>query len=74
MAAAGEGELRSRNVNGSVEGTISNGRISALVTTNGYAAAFSVITHGTKQSANIGSKGELRGVSISLARGNEASV
>lgn len=60
----------SRNVNGSVEGTISNGEISALVTTNGYAATFSVITRGTKQSVNISSKGQLRGVAISLARSN----
>lgn len=60
----------SRGVNGSIQGSISNGQISALVQTNGYAATFSVITRGNKQSVNISSKGELRGVTISLARGN----
>lgn len=60
----------SRNVNGSVQGSINNGEINALVQTNGYAATFNVVTRGNKQSVNISSKGELRGVTISLARGN----
>jgi hypothetical protein len=60
----------SRGVSGSIQGSISNGQISALVQTNGYAATFSVITRGNKQSVNISSKGELRGVTISLARSN----
>jgi hypothetical protein len=60
----------SRGVNGSIQGSIANGQINALVQTNGYAATFSVATRGNKQSVNISSKGELRGVTISLARGN----
>jgi hypothetical protein len=60
----------SRGVNGSIQGKVSNGEISALVQTNGYAATFNVVTRGNKQSVNISSKGELRGVTISLARGN----
>jgi hypothetical protein len=69
-ALTGSWSEASRGVNGSVEGSIANGQISALVQTNGYAASFSVITRGNKQSVNISSKGELRGVTISLARGN----
>ena len=60
----------SRNVNGSIQGSVNNGEISALVQTNGYAATFNVVTRGNKQSVNISSKGELRAVTISLARGN----
>lgn len=60
----------SRGVNGSIQGSIANGQINALVQTNGYVATFSVVTRGNKQSVNISSKGELRAVTISLARGN----
>jgi len=60
----------SRGVNGIVEGSISNGQVTAMVQTNGYAATFNVVTRGNRQSVNISSKGELRGVTISLAKGN----
>lgn len=60
----------SRGVNGSVEGSISNGQVTALVQTNGYAATFNVTTRGNKQSVAISSKGELRAVNISLAKSN----
>lgn len=60
----------SRNVNGSIQGSIANGQIDALVQTNGYAATFNVVTRGNRQSVNISSKGELRAVNITLARGN----
>lgn len=60
----------SRGVNGTVEGSVSNGQVNALVQTNGYAATFNVTTRGNRQSVNISSKGELRGVTISLAKSN----
>lgn len=60
----------SRGVNGTVEGSIANGQVTAMVQTNGYAATFNVVTRGNKQSVNISSKGELRGVTISLAKTN----
>jgi len=60
----------SRGVNGTVEGSIANGQVTALVQTNGYAATFNVTTRGNRQSVNISSKGELRGVTISLAKSN----
>lgn len=69
-ALTGSWSEASRGVNGTVEGSISNGQISALVQTNGYAATFNITTRGNKQSVHISSKGELRGVTISLARSN----
>ena len=60
----------SRGVNGTVEGSVENGQVTALVQTNGYAATFNVVTRGNKQSVAISSKGELRDVTISLARSN----
>ena len=69
-AISGSWSEATRNVNGSVEGSISNGQVNALVQTNGYAATFNVTTRGNKQSVAISSKGELRAVNISLAKGN----
>ena len=59
-----------RNVNGGIDGSISGQDITALVTTNGYAATFNVSTRGGKQNINIASKGELRGVTMSLSKAN----
>lgn len=59
-----------RNVNGTVEGTVANGQVSALVTANGYAATFSMTSRGNRQTVNISSKGEVRGVNVSLSRGS----
>lgn len=58
-----------RNINGDVQGTISDGQVTALVQTNGYAATFNITTRGNRQSVAINSKGELRAVNISLTRG-----
>lgn len=59
----------SRGVNGTVEGSVADGQVSALVQANGYAATFNVSTRGNRQSVNISSKGELRGVTINLLKG-----
>lgn len=58
----------SRGVNGSVEGRVRDGEVTALVQTNGYAATFNISTHGKRQSIAIASKGELRAVNISLTK------
>ena len=58
-----------RNINGDVQGSISDGQVTALVQTNGYAATFNITTRGNKQTVAINSKGELRAVNISLTRG-----
>lgn len=60
----------SRNVAGTIEGSIVNGQVNALVTTNAFAATFNMSMRGNRQSVVISSKGELRGVNISLARSN----
>lgn len=58
----------SRGVNGTVEGRVSGGQVTALVQTAGYAATFNISTRGNKQTVAIASKGELRAVNISLSR------
>jgi hypothetical protein len=58
----------SRGVNGTVEGRVSGGQVTALVQTAGYAATFNISTRGNKQTIAISSKGELRAVNISLSR------
>lgn len=68
-AISGSWSEASRGVNGGIEGSISNGQVNALVTANGYAATFSMTARGGRQSVNISSKGEIRGVNISLGRG-----
>lgn len=60
----------SRNVAGTIEGSIVNGQVNALVTANAFAATFNMSMRGNRQSVVISSKGELRGVNITLARGN----
>ncbi len=59
-----------RNVNGSLDGSISGSEITALVQTNGYAATFNISTKGGKQNINIASKGELRSVTMALSKAN----
>ena len=69
-AFVGSWSEETRNVNGSIDGTISGQDITALVQTNGYAATFNVSTRGGKQNINIASKGELRSVTMALSKGN----
>lgn len=59
----------SRNVNGSLQGKAGGGRIEVFVEAAGFAASLSLTTHGNKQSVAISSKGEIRGVNISMTRG-----
>lgn len=59
---------QSRNINGNLQGRASNGRIEVFVEAAGFAANLTVTTHGNKQSVSINSKGEIRGVNITLVR------
>ncbi|MBY0381585.1 MAG: hypothetical protein K2W78_06685 [Xanthobacteraceae bacterium] len=59
----------SRGVNGTVDGRVSGGNVTARVETNGYVASFNISTKGGRQSVVIASPGDLRGVNISLTRG-----
>lgn len=67
-ALSGSWTETSRDLNGTVEGRVLDGEITALVQTAGYAAVFNVVTRGNRQSIEITSKGDLRAVSISLTR------
>lgn len=59
----------SRNIFGELRGRASDGRIEVFVEAAGFAANLTVTTHGNKQSVSIDSKGEIRGVSITLVKG-----
>lgn len=59
----------SRNINGELQGTAGGGQIEVFVEAAGFAANLSLTTRGNKQSVQISSKGEIRGVQISMVRG-----
>lgn len=67
-AVTGNWSEQSRNINGNLQGRASDGRIEVFVEAAGFAANLTVTTHGNKQSVSINSKGEIRGVNITLVR------
>jgi hypothetical protein len=58
----------SRNVNGNLQGTAGGGRIDVFVEAAGFAANLTLTTNGNKQSVQISSKGEIRGVNITMVK------
>ena len=58
----------SRNVNGDLQGTAGGGQIEVFVQANGFAANLTLRTNGNKQTVQISSKGEIRGVNITMTR------
>lgn len=58
----------SRNVNGNLQGTAGGGRIEVFVEAAGFAANLTLTTTGNRQSVQISSKGEIRGVNITMVR------
>ncbi len=58
----------SRNVFGSLQGTVGAGQIEVFVEANGFAANLTLRTNGNKQTVSISSKGEIRGVSITMVK------
>src|SRR5437764_8383295 len=58
-----------RNIFGNLQGTAGGGQIEVFVEANGFAANLSLRTNGTKQTVQISSKGEIRGVNITMTRG-----
>ncbi len=58
----------SRNIFGELRGRARDGQIDVFVEAAGFAASLTVTTRGNKQSVSINSKGEIRGVSITLVR------
>ena len=59
----------SRNVFGNLQGTAGAGQIDVFVEASGFAANLNVRTNGTKQVVQIDSKGEIRGVTITMTKG-----
>jgi hypothetical protein len=59
----------SRNIFGNLQGTAGGGQIDVFVEANGFAATLVLRTSGNKQTVEISSKGEIRGVNITMVKG-----
>ena len=66
---SGNWSEKSRNIFGNLQGTAGGGQISVFVEASGFAATLNLRTTGTKQIVQIESKGEIRGVSITMTKG-----
>jgi hypothetical protein len=58
----------SRNVFGNLQGTAGGGQIDVFVEAAGFAASLSLRTSGNRQTVQISSKGEIRGVNITMVK------
>src|SRR5438445_9383462 len=58
----------SRNIFGNLQGTAGGGQIEVFVEANGFAANLTLRTNGNKQTVQINSKGEIRGVTITMVK------
>jgi hypothetical protein len=65
----GDWKEASRNVNGYLQGTAGGGQIEVFVEASGFAANITLTTRANKQIVQISSKGEIRGVSITMTKG-----
>src|SRR6202045_5198208 len=59
----------SRNIFGNLQGTAGGGRTGAFVEASGFAASLTLRTSGNRQTVQISSKGEIRGVNITMTKG-----
>ena len=59
----------SRGVYGNLNGRAGGGHIDVFVEAAGFAANITLTTRGNRQSVSINSKGEIRGVQISMVKG-----
>jgi hypothetical protein len=59
----------SRNIFGNLQGTAGGGQIEVFVEASGFAASVTLRTTGNKQTVQISSKGEIRGVNITMSKG-----
>jgi hypothetical protein len=66
---SGNWSEKSRNIFGNLQGTAGGGTIEVFVEANGFAANLTLHTTGTKQTVQISSKGEIRGVNITMTKG-----
>ena len=58
----------SRNIFGNLQGTAGGGQIDVFVEASGFAANLNLKTNGNKQNVQIDSKGEIRGVKITMTK------
>src|SRR6202047_1645662 len=58
----------SRNIFGDLQGTAGGGQIEVFVEASGFAANLTLTTTGNKQVVQISSKGEIRGVNITMVK------
>ena len=66
---SGNWSERSRNIFGNLQGTAGGGQIDVFVEASGFAASVTLRTTGNKQTVQISSKGEIRGVNITMSKG-----
>jgi len=65
---SGNWSEKSRNIFGNLQGTAGGGQIDVFVEASGFAANLNLRTNGNKQVVQISSKGEIRGVNITLTK------
>jgi len=65
---SGNWSEKSRNIFGNLQGTAGGGQIDVFVEASGFAASLNLRTTGNKQSVHIDSKGEIRGVKITMTK------
>jgi hypothetical protein len=65
---SGEWNESNRNIFGSIQGTAGGGKIDVLVEAPGFSANLSLRANGNKQTVQISSKGDIRGVSITMVK------
>jgi len=58
----------SRNIFGNLQGTAGGGRIDVFVEASGFAVNKEITTTGNRQTVQISSKGEIRGVNITMVK------
>src|SRR5947208_6441325 len=66
---AGNWSEASRNIFGNLQGTAGGGQIEVFVEASGFAANLTLRTSGNRQTVQINSKGEIRGVNITMVKG-----
>jgi len=66
---SGNWSEKSRNIFGNLQGTAGGGQIEVFVEAAGFAANLTLRTTGNKQTVQISSKGEIKGVSITMSKG-----
>jgi hypothetical protein len=65
---SGQWNETTRNIFGSLQGTAGGGKIDVMVEAPGFTASLALRTSGNKQTVQISSKGEIRGVSITMVK------